>query len=376
MSAPLTCVACGPGGVLDEASVCRRCERRFFEAGEIAAEAGIEERVLKDIAFAGRPGEYVCTGCQIPMRRVRVRGASIDVCRGCGGAVTEAEELDVLRGGPRSPVARRPSRPRTGSREPSSWDRVRLSLIPVVSLAGPALFFAAASQLTLSSTLVGAAGAIAVPAPTAVLVRFLVPSRKALAASVAAHFAAFLIAFVSVVAGASLPPIATAAISGAAFAVAVSASHRAAKRIAIVGVVGAVMTVGVFKAQAALDARAREGCPDGARWTSVDGRHCERADGKRHGPGIRAIGDRVLERGRWEEGQRQGSFVTFDLEGNKAGEGLFYHDQEVGPWLIYSGGRLSESGEFRHGKRHGSWIQYADDGRPELVREYSNGVEE
>jgi len=82
------CASCG-GRALSNAHT-----RKLFEE-----ELGLSPATLKELAqhFAGE--RLTCPSCSSAMSRIRVRGASVDVCLGCGTAFFDDGELARLSGG-------------------------------------------------------------------------------------------------------------------------------------------------------------------------------------------------------------------------------------------------------------------------------------
>ncbi len=340
----------------------------------VAERVGVAQETFKEITMKGRLANAVCGACQVPFRMVPLRGVEVYGCARCGvGFVTEAARLRLLEG-----KASLPNVPAV--REPRNADRWRWALAPVAAMAAMAVptWIALKNPLLVSSTTMLAAIAFTAPAPTALLVHAIVPQRKALFGVLTAVVCAAVVGLTAHDIHAQAPvltmPLAVAIALGLGFAIMVTMSRFAAKRFAI----SAIVSIGIVAAANAvhgrLEARAIAGCPDGARWSNSNGRHCERAPGLRHGPGETVLKGVLVDRGQWVDGAREGDFVVFHANGKKRGEGAYSDDLETGPWLLYGAdGRLESTGVFANGLREGVWTTFDTSGAPRAKTRYVHG---
>ncbi len=75
-----------------------------------------------------------------------------------------------------------------------------------------------------------------------------------------------------------------------------------------------------------------------------------------------------------EEGNRQGDWKDFFLDGNLKAEGKYSDSKRTGNWKFYfENGKVEQTGNFRNGKYTGNWNWYYPDGSKWREEEYVNG---
>jgi hypothetical protein len=343
---------------------------------ELAERAKVPRETWGELVASAAPSELVCAHCAVPMRRVRLRGVPVDVCRQCGdgwiarGVRARLEGTDSNTERPLPPAVQ-------SSHSPiSTLDRARWATAPLVGIAvlGAVGFIVERSPMGAHHALASAALALVTPAPAALAVRLVVPWGKDLAASLVAVAAAIVFLCLGVVRDVPAAPLAVVAFAGGALGVVVAASRRALGRTVLLAVAALTTSAGAFKVHALVEEQRRAGCPVGATWDNHGGRHCALQGGRWHGPGERAVGAVVLERGEWSNGLRQGPFTIFRLSGERAGEGAFVADREEGPWLLFESGVIAESGSFKAGEKDGTWTRYDSNGKPTSTVKYVKGL--
>jgi len=341
----------------------------------LAERVGVAQDTFKDITTKGRLANAVCGACQVPFRLVPLRGVEVYGCARCGaGFVTEAARLRLLEG--KEALPNLPAQ----VREPTNAERWRWALAPVAAMAAMAVptWIALKNPLLVSPTTLLAAIAFTAPAPTALLVHLIVPRKKALFGVITAVVCAAVVGLtardINTQVAVPATPLLVALALGVGFAVMLTTSRLAAKRIAITAIASVGIIVAANDAHGRLEARAVAGCPEGARWSKSNGRHCERAPGLRHGPGETVLKGVLVDRGQWLDGVREGDFVVFHPDGSKRGEGAYSDDLETGPWFLYGpDGHLESTGVFTKGLREGTWTTYDSSGAPRATTRYVHG---
>ena len=90
------------GGPLDE-SACAACRGRFVSTigveRLVEGEIGVSRDLLRELVGRAGRGPCFCPSCGTRMAPVRLKGADVDLCRGCGGLWLDVDELRAISAG-------------------------------------------------------------------------------------------------------------------------------------------------------------------------------------------------------------------------------------------------------------------------------------
>lgn len=357
---------------------CGACGFVFLDgdaADQLCQRLQVPVSTMQDVVRSGLRTSHPCASCSTPLANTQLLGQPVEGCASCGALGMTAAAFSAVTGiSVASPVS-----------EPPKTDRalIALAIARAAAVVAVCVGVPYATSWAVQQTDVGTALLPTAPATGLAMVMLLVqiglwpmlielgrlvdffaahPRRQRALVAASCMGPLSVLAKTDLPAGRLLVVGGTLVVLGALALIALRARPAGARsRLVVAAPIGiaigvTAVLVPLFVVPAARQDR-NSACVDGGAWVEHGGRHCQR-DGIRHGPGEERDARGVLvARGHWQNGQRDGAFELFHPSGQRAGEGLYSQDLQVGPWIEYTdNGETVAYGTFVSGKKDGVWF--------------------